>query len=315
MCYSAQIMAEHKKYVRLYGAIISLVDYAALFWARVDDDRIKIPKAMEQAFAEPQNATERDIFAAIEQYKAKQVRKFEEELVVQRQRRADADRKLLVKATKTAGESRRIATDKLAALERRLQDLGRAKLDDSDHRIYPGYYTPVIVVKDGRRVVVPMRYQCRPAGKPESYDRQYPGTYNARRDNLEGFWRGQFGHTHGVMVVNAFYEHVDRPRVAGSPETESVILEYRPRPQQDMLVACLWSRWRGDGNTPDLLSCAAITDNPPEEVAATGLDRCVIPIKAEHLDAWLNPNPKDWKALYAILDDRDRPYYENRLAA
>ena len=32
-----------------------------------------------------------------------------------------------------------------------------------------------------------MRYQCRLAGKPAFYDVKFPGTYNARRDNLEGF--------------------------------------------------------------------------------------------------------------------------------
>ena len=33
------------------------------------------------------------------------------------------------------------------------------------------------------------------------------------------------------------------------------------------------------------------------------------------IDAWLNPDRNDLGALYAILDDRDRPYYEHRLAA
>jgi hypothetical protein len=50
-----------------------------------------------------------------------------------------------------------------------------------------------MVVKNGQLVVKPMRYQCRPAGKPAFYDTKYPGTYNARRDNLEGFWKGLFG--------------------------------------------------------------------------------------------------------------------------
>jgi hypothetical protein len=53
-----------------------------------------------------------------------------------------------------------------------------------------------------------MRYQCRPAGKPAFYDTKYPGTYNARRDNLEGFWKGLFGYTHGLMLVSAFYEKI-----------------------------------------------------------------------------------------------------------
>ncbi len=92
------------------------------------------------------------------------------------------------------------------------------------------------------------------------------------------------------------------------------MLEFRPRPQHDMLVACLWSHWTGAGE-PDLDSFAAITDEPPEEVAAAGHDRCIVPIKPEHMDAWLNPDPKNLAALYAILDDRDRPYYEHRMAA
>ena len=109
------------------------------------------------------------------------------------------------------------------------------------------------------------------------------------------------------MVLNAFFENVER---AGS----NVVLEFRPEPMQDMLVACLWSRWTGpDGE--ELLSFAAITDDPPPEVAAAGHDRCVIPIKPEHLDAWLNPDPANLAAQYAILDDRERPYYGHRLAA
>jgi putative SOS response-associated peptidase YedK len=66
---------------------------------------------------------------------------------------------------------------------------------------------------------------------------------------------------------------------------------------------------------PDLHSFAAITDEPPAEVAAAGHDRCTIPIKPENIDAWLNPNPKDREVLYAILDHRERPYYEHQLAA
>jgi putative SOS response-associated peptidase YedK len=81
-----------------------------------------------------------------------------------------------------------------------------------------------------------------------------------------------------------------------------------------MLVACLWDRWQAPGQS-DLLSFTAITDEPPPEVAVTGHDRCVIPLKREHLAAWLNPAGRDKAELYAILDDRERPYYEHRMAA
>ena len=44
-------------------------------------------------------------------------------------------------------------------------------------------------------------------------------------------------------------------------------------------------------------------------------DRCIISIQPQNIDAWLNPNPRDLGALYAILDERERPFYEHRLAA
>jgi hypothetical protein len=33
------------------------------------------------------------------------------------------------------------------------------------------------------------------------------------------------------------------------------------------------------------------------------------------MDAWLNPIPAKLADLYAILDDRERPYYEHRMAS
>ena len=92
----------------------------------------------------------------------------------------------------------------------RLADLRRTEPKDRDARIFPNVYAAVIVEENGQRSIKPMRYQCRPAGKPAFYDTKYPGTYNARRDNLEGFWKGLFGVRHGVMVVSAFYENVSR---------------------------------------------------------------------------------------------------------
>lgn len=318
MCYSAMVKADYKKYVQMFGAEMSIREFYDVFYQRAEEGKLKIPKAMESAFDNPQTEDERAIKALIDQFNAQQAAKFEQELFKQRKRLADAERALQTKTTKKAEEDQRIATEKVRQLMGRLSDLKRTELLDRDSRIFPGYYLPVMIWEDGRRVIKPMRYQCRPAGKPAFYDVKYPGTYNARRDNLEGFWKGQFGHSHGIMVVNAFYENVSRHKVEGrelapGEKEENVVLEFRPRPTQDMLVACLWSRWTGDGE--DLLSFAAITDEPPEEVAAAGHDRCIVPIQPQNIDAWLKPNPKDLGSLYAILDDRERPYYEHRLAA
>jgi putative SOS response-associated peptidase YedK len=176
-----------------------------------------------------------------------------------------------------------------------------------------------MIWENGSRVIKPMRYGCRPAGKPAFYEVKYPGTYNARRDNLQGFWKQQFGHTHGLIVAQAFFENVNRHRVEGrelasSEAPENWVLEFRPRPSQEILIACLWPRWTAPGEA-DLLSFAAITDEPPSEVSAAGHDRCIVPIKPENIDAWLNPAARGVNDLFAILDARERPYYEHRIAA
>jgi putative SOS response-associated peptidase YedK len=322
MCYSAQVLADYRKFVRQFGAIMDLREFWNTIWTRTNrpEARVKIPKSMEAAFADPQSDLEREIKAGIDAFAAHEAIRIEQELFTQRTRLVEAERKLAARPTKTASESARIAAAKIETARGWLSDLKRTELEDRDSRIFPGVWAPVIVFEGGRRVVKPMRYQCRPAGKPAFHDTKFPGTYNARRDSLDGFWKGMFGRTHGLMVLNAFYENVKRHNVEGralapGEAEENLVLEFRPRPTQDMLVACLWSRWRSPAGDEELLSFAAITDEPPPEIAAAGHDRCIIPIKPEHVDAWLQPDPRDLGALYAILDDRERPYFEHRLAA
>ncbi len=125
---------------------------------------------------------------------------------------------------------------------------------------------------------------------------------------------------HAIIVVDSFYENValhdfEKRKLEPGEAPKNVILHFNPQGAEPMLVACLWDRWQGEGED-ELLSFAAITDEPPPEIAATGHDRCIVPIKPENVDAWLNPERSTRDALYAILDDRARPYYEHeRLAA
>jgi putative SOS response-associated peptidase YedK len=306
MCYSAQIEADYKKYVKLFGAALSIREFADLYWEHGGRE-LKLPLAVEAAFSNAQTDDERNIQALIAENKALRATKLEQELFKQRARLVDAERILETKTTKAATESKRIASDKIDTVVRRLADLKRSTLKDSDSRIYPGWYAPVMIVQDGKRVVVPMRYRCRLPGWTEETEKEKPGTYNARKNNLQRVWGKLFGYNHGIIIVNRFYENVDR-------DGKNVVLQFDPTPPQQMLVACMWSRTPISGE-PDLLSFAAITDEPPPEVAAAGHDRCIVQIKPENVDAWLNPDPSDLAALYAILDDRERPYYEHRVAA
>ena len=322
MCYSAQIEADYDKFVREWGAIISIKRFVELFWEkRKDGQWVKIPKAMREAFRKPGGEDTFELAKLVAEGDREQTEKYQVELGAQQERLAKAEANLAgPKPTKSASNDKRIATDKIARAQRNLDDLTRKELKDRDSRIYPGIWAPVMIEKDGQRIVVPMRYQCRLPGWTEAIERKYPGTYNARRDKLEESWGKLFGHRHGIMIVTQFYENVSRHKMEGrelapGEKEENVILEFDPTPPQQMLVACLWNMSPGADHGTDLFSFAAITDEPPPEVAAAGHDRCIVPIKPEHVDAWLSPDPNNLEALYAILDDRARPYYEHRLAA
>lgn len=149
-----------------------------------------------------------------------------------------------------------------------------------------------------------------PAGREAGVlRREVPRHVQARRDNLEGFWGPQFGQTHGLIIADTFFENVE------VPDGKNLVLQFVPRDREPLFIACLWSRWTDPkGIEPELLSFAAITDEPEPEVAAAGHDRTIINIKPEHVEAWLNP-AGDLAAMETIFDDKQHPFYEHRIAA
>lgn len=309
MCYSSRIEGNYRSYGREHGARVIYRAYHDLFAARKQGQAIKVPLAVEAGFLTGQSDIEQECAAMIREHRAAEVMRLEQDMFAQRRRLAEAERKLAVKVTKAASESRRIAGDKVEQYKGRLEALQRTEPKGGDARIFPGSYAHVVIVEDGERVLRPMRFGCRPAGKPAINDKRYPGTYNSRRTSLNDYWRGQFGHTHGLALWWRFYEHVQ-------PNGEDIVLEFTPGTGELMTIACLYSKWTPPaGSTePELWSFSAITDEPPPEVAAAGHDRCIIPLKPEHVDAWLNPRG-DLEAMQAIFDDKQRLFFEHRLAA
>ena len=102
----------------------------------------------------------------IQDWTTEQANVLEQELFAQTTRRVGAERALHARVTKKAQQDLRIASDKIARAGQRLKDLRRSEPLPRDSRIFPGSYSCVMVAEGGRRVVYPMRYQCRPQGKP-----------------------------------------------------------------------------------------------------------------------------------------------------
>ncbi len=208
MCYSAMAWQEYKRFLRDFEAHLGIRDYVETFWDWANGSPYKIPRAMQEAFRDPQSEDEREVWASVQKWRSEQAPKLEQELFKQTKRSADAERTLATKTTKKAQEDLRISTNKIAEAKRKLADLSRTTSTPDDSRIFPDSFSSVMIVRDGRRVVVPMRYHCRPFWMPASSDRRQDGSnsgkYNARRDKLEQFWGRLFGHQHAVLVAERF---------------------------------------------------------------------------------------------------------------
>src|SRR6201992_801165 len=152
-------------------ATLNLEDFIKKYWWRQHEfPSMKIPKAVDSWFSNPQNGDEQKIAAFIEDFNDKEIAKFEQEVFKQRKRVADAQRTLQTKTTKKATEDVRIGTEKVEYALGKLADLKRTEVKPRDARIFPGWYSPVIVSENGKLKIKLMRYQCRPAGRPKFFD-------------------------------------------------------------------------------------------------------------------------------------------------
>ncbi|GLQ96491.1 SOS response-associated peptidase family protein [Dyella mobilis] len=325
MCYSAQIFADFRKYERLGGAL-DLRAFVKMFWQRrkSGDWVRKVPKAMRDAFANPRDAGEAEINAIAIDANRSAALALETEIAEQTERKLKADAVLASpKPTKKAENDRRVAGNKIEAAQAKLDQLGATANAEGLGRIWPGSYCPVLVRdhKTGERLIRRMRYRCRLPGWTAKDEALKPGTYNARQDKLSTVWKKLFGWNHGIVVASRFYESVSLHRLqhrelAPGERDISVEIRFEPEPRQDMLLACLWRyvEPEHDEEGAGFYSFAIITREPPAEVQDAGHDRCVIAIRPENVDVWLNPDPHDLAPLYAILDDPIDAFYQHELA-
>ena len=241
ICYSAKIVERWRTYLRDADATMDLDEFERVYGARKLTPGIRIPRAVDRWFDEAESPQARRIKQLIDDYRAGMIQKLETDIFTQRKRLADAQRKLAEKETRAALESQRIAINKVA---KAMQDLPLHKGNqpaELDGRIFPLHFAPIVIREQGRNVVQLARYHLRQPGAPATIDRRFPGLYNARRDNLTKFWRNEFGRTHALLLVESFFENVER-------EGSNAVVHFQPQPPGTMFVACLYARWQQRGN-------------------------------------------------------------------
>lgn len=317
MCYAALVSADLRRLERELGARIEFDAFQRAYEARLSDPKaFKMPIAIDRHFLRMNDPIAAPIVTAITQYREQRTSEWQTEIFEQRRRHADAERKLAQIVTKSAQKDLQVSADKIEQRLKWLKDFRDAESSEEDAVMYPMHYGPLVIETDGTRKIMPMRYHCRLPGHAPDMDKRLMGNYNARIDSLEDWWRPVFGKNHGVLVLDGFRENVKMHDMQGrdlkeGERPENVVLQFNPKDGTPMFVPCIWSHWqRGD---EVLHSMALITDEPPEEVARAGHNRCPINLTPDAALAWLTPTGRSDAALFEIMAQRHRPYYEHRI--
>lgn len=92
MCYSAEVWQAYQDYVRRFGAVIGIREFAALYAERAHGAKVKTTKAMDDAFLRDVTPATHAIADAIAAWNATQAAELEQLLFHQRKRLADAER-------------------------------------------------------------------------------------------------------------------------------------------------------------------------------------------------------------------------------
>lgn len=316
MCYSAIIKQQIKKLSVQHDARIDYELLQNMFYRRLTDDRIKICKALEAEFEEPENADEKEIRELIKAYHKVKLKEIELDLAKQEERLRVAEEALKLKETKKFLNEKRIANNHIEKLLQRIKAQRRSELIPTDSRVFPMTYAPIIIRENDQNIIKLARYHCRPADKPADIDTKYNGLYNARRDNLgNAFWRNLFGHKHGFFIAQSFYENVSALNYKPAPQTDdkNLVVQFTPQSKQDLKIACLYDYWE---STPEdgFYSFAALTHEATPEIVHAGHDRLIIALKEENLAMWLDPEKFSLEEMGRVLDEAEAHVYEHTIS-
>ena len=95
-------------------------------------------------------------------------------------------------------------------------------------------------------------------------------------------------------MVHKFFENVpkhkfEKRELRQGEKEENIVLEFTPSDNKPMYVAVIYDVWPNKESL-EFYSAAAITMDPPPEIAETGHERCIVPIPENLVGLLKNPH-------------------------
>jgi len=310
MCFSAVVQQNLDLLARQHKARVDMDLFENLFAPAPQARTSSSPKAWKR-ISSSQNAAAHRIALHIAAWQATTASKWQIELFQQKTRLADIERKLKVRTTQKAQDDQRIAQQD-RWLRTKLADLKRTSRDPTTRAFFLSGM-PRCWCASGERVIKPMRYHCRPSGKPRARQPLSRALLRAARQ-LEGFWKNQFGRRHAYCVVQSFYETwrctISKSAPCAPAKKRSPCGALQPAGRPTYARGLLWNSWQKPGEP-------ALLPSPPSPTTAAGSGRhrpqpLHRPAQAREPERLAHPGA-DLAVYYALLDDRERPYYAHEL--
>ena len=179
------------------------------------------------------------------------------------------------------------------------------KLPKEDNRIYPNYFSPVIINFSGKKLIAPMRYRIRPSGSEKEIPSKY-NLFNARYDKLttRKTWTSLLGKNHLILPMKRFYEWVL------DDKGKKILVSFSPKGKEYMWAPGIYDKWISPDGKKIIESFAIITDDPQKEVLEKGHDRNPIFLKSDLVDDWLDTDNKGDKDYMEILKQKESVFFE-----
>ncbi len=308
MCYSAMIEADLREMEKMFGVKVDWTSFDEAYDIRSKYQQAMIPSAIDSYIIQNAETTTQKRLAKMAKahYKA-EIDKFSAKLKKYEQDVKDFEAKI------KSGSKAKDLDEKLCKRRETVQ-WHKEKIEYYEKieeagapRVFPNFYAPVIVKEGKGQDLRLMRYHVCPKNGKELNAFQY-NMFNARKDRLLDArnWKAIFGKQHAIFPFYRFYESV--PGETG----EAKIIYFEPKDQEIMWSAAIFEESK---IAPGLLrSFAAITDDPPPEVAETGHDRCPIFITKDKFASWLDPKGAKKEDLIELLNSTVPTYFEHKAA-
>lgn len=308
MCYSAMIEADMRKLERRFGAKIDWDNFEEAFNMRAKYKMAMIPSAIDTYFIQnAETALQKRLAKMAKTHYMMEIEKFSKKLKKYENDVKELEAKLnsgsKAKGLKEKVRKRRETVEwhkeKISYYEK-IEEQGAP-------RVFPNFYTPVIMKDKTGCWIRLMRYHLCPKSGKELTPFKY-NLFNARKDRLldSRTWKHIFGKQHAIFPFYRFYESIE------GKSGEAKIIYFEPETKDLMWSASLFERSKTtEGN---LWSFAAITDEPPPEVAEAGHDRCPVFLNEDHFEQWLEPKDLSQNDLLALLESVVVTYFTHSAA-